>query len=71
MTESLDHIADGLAGQLDCAEERILADELNTDRQLVGSVRRMTVRLHRQLVTLRSLMHRFDHYIEEGNKPGA
>lgn len=66
MIESLDQFADGLAGQLDRAEERILADELNADRQLVGSVRRMTVRLHRQLVTLRSLMHRFEHDIEEG-----
>lgn len=46
MIESLDQFADGLAGQLDRAEERILADELNADRQLVGSVRRMTVRLH-------------------------
>jgi zinc transporter len=65
MIEALDHYAEGLAGQLDRAEERILADEVNVDRQVVGSVRRMTVRLHRQLVTLRSLIHRFEHDIEE------
>jgi hypothetical protein len=40
-------------------------DEVNVDRQVVGSVRRMTVRLHRQLVTLRSLIQRFEHDIEE------
>src|SRR5262245_4797840 len=67
MIESLDRFADGLAGQLDQAEERILADEVHTDRKLVGSIRRMSVRLHRQLVTLRSLIHRFKH--EEGANP--
>jgi zinc transporter len=65
MIEALDHYAEGLAAQLDRAEERILADELNVDRQVVGSVRRMTVRLHRQLVTLRSLINRFEHDIED------
>ena len=69
MTESLDRVADGLANQLDHAEERILADELNTDRKLVGTVRRTTVRVHRQLVTLRSLMHRFEHDIEAFANP--
>jgi zinc transporter len=43
MIEALDRFADGLAGQLDRAEERILADEVNADRRIVGSVRRMTV----------------------------
>jgi zinc transporter len=65
MIEALDHYAEGLAAQLDRAEERILADEFNVDRQIVGSVRRMTVRLHRQLVTLRSLIQRFEHDIED------
>ena len=69
MIESLDHFADGLADQLDQAEERILADELNVDRKVVGSVRRTTVRLHRQLVTLRSLIQRFEHEIEESENP--
>jgi zinc transporter len=69
MIESLDRFADGLAGQLDQAEERILADELNVDRKVVGSVRRTTVRLHRQLVTLRALIQRFEHEIEESENP--
>ena len=69
MIELLDHFADGLADQLDRAEERILADELNVDRKVVGRVRRTTVRLHRQLVTLRSLIQRFEHEIEESENP--
>jgi zinc transporter len=69
MIESLDHFADGLADQLDLAEERILADELNVDRKVVGSVRRTTVRVHRQLVTLRALIQRFEHEIEESENP--
>jgi len=69
MIESLDRFGDGLADQLDHAEERILADELNVDRQLVGSIRRLTVRLHRQLVALRSLIHRFEHDIESFANP--
>src|SRR5262245_45192292 len=69
MIESLDRFVDGLAGQLDRAEERILADEVNTDRKLVGSVRRVTVRLHRQLVTLRSLFHHFEHDIGDAANP--
>jgi zinc transporter len=69
MIESLDQFADGLADQLDHAEERILADELNVDRKVVGSVRRTTVRVHRQLVTLRALIQRFEHEIEESENP--
>src|SRR5262245_34721606 len=69
MIASLDHFADGLADQLDHAEERILANELNVDRKVVGSVRRTTVRVHRQLVTLRALIQRFEHEIEESENP--
>ncbi len=69
MIELLDRFADGLADQLDHAEERILADELNIDRKVVGRVRRTSVRVHRQLVTLRSLIQRFEHEIEESENP--
>jgi zinc transporter len=69
MIEALDHFADGLADRLDHAEERILADELNVDRKLVGSVRRLTVRLHRQLVTLRALVQRFQHDVSDSGNP--
>jgi zinc transporter len=64
--ETLDAYAEQLAGRLDRVEERILADTGGADRVAVGSVRRMTVRLHRQLAILRSLIHRFEHGIEKG-----
>jgi zinc transporter len=62
--DTLDAYAEELAGRLDRVEERSLADAMSADRQAVGGVRRMTVRLHRQLVILRSLIHRFEHGIE-------
>jgi hypothetical protein len=68
MIESVDRYAEGLA-QLDLVEERILADDVSIDRPVIGRVRRMTVRLHRQLVTLRSLIHRFERDIEPSSKP--
>jgi hypothetical protein len=67
--DAIDRFAEGLAGQLDQAEERIVADEVSFDRRIIGRVRRMTVRLHRQLVVLRSLIHRFEHAVERGPKP--
>jgi len=69
MIESVDHYAEGLASQLDRFEERILADDMSIDRQVIGRVRRMTVRLHRQLVTLRSLIHRFERDIDPSSQP--
>jgi zinc transporter len=62
--ETLDAYAEDLAGKLDRIEERILLDAGSIDRQTIGSVRRMTVRLHRQLAILRSLIHRFEHGME-------
>jgi zinc transporter len=62
--ETLDAYAEELGGRLDRVEERILADTGSADRKAVSGVRRMTVRLHRQLVILRSLIHRFEHSTE-------
>jgi zinc transporter len=64
--EALDAYAEQLAERLDRVEERLLADTGGADRLAVVSVRRMTVRLHRQLVILSSLIHRFEHGIEQG-----
>jgi zinc transporter len=64
MIEAVHRYADDLAGDLDGVEERILTDDigegLRVDRKNVGRTRRMTVRLHRQLITLRSLIDRFE-----------
>ena len=58
IVDTLDGYAEELATRLDRVEERVLADAGSVDRQAIGNVRRMTVRLHRQLVILRALIHR-------------
>ena len=54
MIDSMDRFSDDIAGKLDRIEERILADDMSEGRQMLGRIRRTTVRLHRQLVILRS-----------------
>jgi zinc transporter len=68
VVEAVDRYAEDLAGHLDRIEDGILAGELRIDRQMIGRVRRMTVRLHRQLAVLRSLIHRFELNIEPSCK---
>jgi zinc transporter len=58
--DAIDHYAEDIAWKLDRIEERILADDINEGRQVLGRVRRTNVRLHRQLVILRSLIQRFE-----------
>ena len=60
MVDSIDRFSDDFAAKLDRIEEQILADEMGEGRQLLGRIRRTTVRLHRQLVILRSLTQRLE-----------
>lgn len=60
IVDAVDRYADDVAGKLDHIEERILADDVSEGRKMLGRIRRMAVRLHRQLVILRSLMQRFE-----------
>jgi zinc transporter len=69
LVDSVDQYAEDLAGRLDHIEERILAEHVSDDRQMLGRVRRTSVRLHRQLVILRSLMHRFERNAETLSRP--
>ena len=55
-----DRYSDDVAGKLDHIEERILADDVSEGRNMLRRIRRTTVRLHRQLVILRSLIQRFE-----------
>ncbi len=64
IVDTLDSYAEELAGRLDRVEERIVVEAGSADRQAVGGVRRMTVRLHRQFAILRSLIQRFDEEVE-------
>lgn len=57
---AVEHFAETIAGKLDRIEERLLVDDSGDERQVLGRVRRTTVRLHRQFVILRSLIHRFE-----------
>src|SRR6185503_21200985 len=52
-------------GKLDHIEERILEDDMSEGRNMLGRIRRTTLRLHRQLVILRSLMQRFELDVSE------
>jgi zinc transporter len=58
--EGIDRYSDDVAVKLDHIEERILADDVSEGRNMLGRIRRTTVRLHRQLVILRSLIQRFE-----------
>src|SRR5262245_24847598 len=58
--DGIDRYSDDVAGKLDHIEERILADDVSEGRNMLGRIRRTTVRLHRQLVILRSLIQRFE-----------
>jgi zinc transporter len=65
VVDAIERYADGVASKLDHIEERILADDMSEGRNMLGRIRRTTVRLHRQLVILRSLMQRFELDVSE------
>lgn len=64
MVEAVECYADGLAEDLDKVEERMLIAEPSEQHQALGRVRKLAVRLHRQLATQRSLIHRFEREME-------
>jgi zinc transporter len=65
VVDAIERYADDVAGKLDHIEERILADDMSEGRNMLGRIRRTTLRLHRQLVILRSLMQRFELDVSE------
>ncbi len=69
MIESVEIYVDGLAEDLDKVEERVLVAEASDQHQTLARVRKVAVRLHRQLATQRSLIYRFEREIERS--PGA
>jgi zinc transporter len=60
MAEAVEGYADSLAEDLDNVEERLTIAEPGDQNQILGRVRKIAVRLHRQLATQRSLIHRFE-----------
>jgi zinc transporter len=68
MLESVELFADGLAEDLDKVEDRMLVAEAGEQHQALARVRKVAVRLHRQLATQRSLIFRFER--ESERSPG-
>jgi zinc transporter len=60
VVNSVDDYAKTLAENLDDIEERILIDELADRREMLGRIRRATIRLNRQIANSLSLIHRFE-----------
>jgi zinc transporter len=60
IAETIGHIAEDLATQLDQIEDRVLDERSRDESQKLGRLRRAAVRLHRPLVGLRALLHRLD-----------
>jgi zinc transporter len=60
VVDSVDDYAKTLAENLDDIEERILIDELADRREMLGRIRRATIRLNRQIANSLSLIHRFE-----------
>jgi zinc transporter len=60
VVDAIDDLADQYSNKLDRIEERILADEIDEGRPIISRVRRNSVRLHRQIAILRSLIQRFE-----------
>ena len=68
MVEAVESYADGLAEDLDKVEERVLIAAASDQHQALARVRKLAVRLHRQLATQRSLIHRFEREMERSGQ---
>jgi zinc transporter len=60
VVEAVDGYEDELAVEIDAIEEQMLTASLTDERQRLSRIRRTTVRLHRQLAGLRTLLHRIE-----------
>lgn len=68
-TIGIDQLLEELARELDSIEDMLLIHSVSDERRRVGRVRRIGVRLHRQLAALRVLLKRFDTTDEIAEKP--
>jgi zinc transporter len=60
VADAIDGVAEKLDEELDDIEELVLTPDLHDERQRLGKLRRTTVRLHRQLGGLRTLLLRVE-----------
>jgi len=70
IVDAIDDFAAELAVKLDDVEEKILADEATDELNILSNIRRVTVRLHRQIAISQLLIHRFERDISP-NAPAA
>ncbi|HVY20561.1 MAG TPA: CorA family divalent cation transporter [Bauldia sp.] len=68
-TAGIDGLLENLGKELDRIEDLVLIDSVPDERQRVARVRRTVVRLHRQVVSLRVLLDRFEASDEEARTP--
>ncbi len=61
VVDSVDDYAKSLADNIDDIEEKILIDELDDQRQMLGDIRRAAIRLNRQVANSITLIQRFEH----------
>jgi zinc transporter len=61
VVDSVDDYAKTLVDNLDDVEELILIDDLGDQRDVLGRIRRATIRLNRQITNALALIHRFEH----------
>jgi zinc transporter len=69
VADAIDGVADDLAEQLDSIEDGLTRGSSGDHRQVLGSLRRTGVQLHRRLSGLRALFHRFEREGPEGLEP--
>ena len=60
VADAVDRFADRLAEELDGIEDRLIRGQIADGRQSLANARRTSVKLHRQVVGLRSLFHRLE-----------
>jgi len=58
--DAIARMAETLGDELDRAEDHVLHEEPDDERQLIGRVRLQSVRVHRQLAQLRGMFHRLE-----------
>ena len=70
------HVADGinklidqLSDELDVIDDRVSEGVTKQERQKLGRVRRISVKVHRQLAGLRSLFHRLQRSSDQVSQP--
>jgi zinc transporter len=60
LADAIARMAETLGDELDRAEDHVMHEEPDDERQRIGRVRLQAVRVHRQLAQLRGMFHRLE-----------